>query len=216
MISEYAARLAGKLSFDRTLSHRVRQEVEDHLREAVAADSSGEPLEAERRAIANFGDPHAIAAQFAAASLAAQTRKIGVTAILVIAGVFLAMTTRVTWYDLTQWGVCEDLLALSETLGLIDRSAFLIAAIGGIASWVHIKQLRRFLVLCTIATGALVACVVCDGALTAQRLSGWEFSVDFLIPIFSMAIEIGCAAVLVFHIRGVTRRMASATSLMRI
>ena len=44
----------------------------------------------ERRAIANFGDPHVIAAQFAVISLAEQTRKVGATVVLVVAGVFLA------------------------------------------------------------------------------------------------------------------------------
>jgi len=45
-------------------------------------------------------------------------------------------------------------------------------------------------------------------------LSGWESSFDFLIPIFSMAIEIACAAVLVVHIRGITKRMASTAALL--
>jgi hypothetical protein len=38
VISDYLDTLAGALSFDRSLSGRVRQEVEDHLRGAVAAD----------------------------------------------------------------------------------------------------------------------------------------------------------------------------------
>jgi hypothetical protein len=46
--------------------------------------------------------------------------------------------------------------------------------------------------------------VVCDGLLTALRLSGWEFSLDFLIPLLSMAIEIVCASLLVIHIRRLT------------
>jgi hypothetical protein len=58
MISAYLESLAGALSFDRSLSRCVRQEVEDHLWEAVAADPISDRLEAERRAIANFGDPH--------------------------------------------------------------------------------------------------------------------------------------------------------------
>jgi hypothetical protein len=56
--------------------------------------------------------------------------------------------------------------------------------------------------------------VICHGVLTALRLSGWELSFDFLIPIFSMAIEIACAAVLVVHIRGITKRMASTAALL--
>ena len=98
MISDYLESLVGALSFDRSLSARVRQEAEDHLREAVAADPSGDGPEAERRAIANFGDPHVIAAQFAVVSLAKHTKRVGVAIILVIAGVSIAMKARVAWY----------------------------------------------------------------------------------------------------------------------
>ena len=196
MISAYAESLAARLSFDRSLARRVRQEVEDHLKEAVAADATGDPLEAQRRAIANFGDPRAIAAQFAVASLAGQTRKVGATVVLVIAGVFLAMASRVAWYDLTQWAVCEATRSLRETVGLIDRAAFCFAVLSGFAGWAYVGrsqtpigfdpsyhwQLRRFLLLCILAASGLVASVVCDGFLTALRLSGWEFSVNFLIP----------------------------------
>ena len=211
MISAYAESLAARLSFDRFLARRVRQEVEDHLQEAVAADAMGDSLEAQRRAIANFGDPHVIAAQFAMASLAGQTRKVGATVVLVIAGVFLAMASRVVWYDLTRWAVCEATRPLGETIGLIDRAAFCFAVLSGIAGWAYVgrsqtpiafdpsyqRQLRRFLLLCTLAAGGLIASVVCDSWLTALRLSGWEFSVDFLIPLLSMAIEIVCASLLV-------------------
>jgi hypothetical protein len=63
----------------------VHQEVEDHLREAAAAD--GQRRNSEQRAIASFGDPDAIAAQFAAVWLAGLT-------ILVIFAAFLAMKGR--------------------------------------------------------------------------------------------------------------------------
>lgn len=230
VISEYVELLAGKLDFDRSLSRCVRQEVEDHLREAVAADpAAGNGLEAQRRAIARFGDPHIIAAQFAVASLTRQTRKVGFAVVLVIAGVFLAMKARIAWYALTQWAVCEDLEALSEAVGLFDRSVFWLAVIGGIAGLAYIssrrtpatfhpsyrRQLRGFLLLCTIATGGIVASVICDGFLTALRLSGWEMSVDFLIPIFSMVIEVVCAGVLVLYIHSITQRMASTATLLR-
>jgi hypothetical protein len=72
VIPDYAQSLAARLGFDPSLSQCVRQEVEDHLWEAALADSAGGPLEAQRRAIANFGDPQAIAAQFAVGWLAAQ------------------------------------------------------------------------------------------------------------------------------------------------
>jgi hypothetical protein len=205
-ISAYADALAGWLSFDRALQRSVREEVENHLWEAAAADPAGDPREAQRRAIARFGDPRRIAAQFAAVALAGQARKIGVTVLLVLAGVLLAMTTRVAWYDLTQWGLCESAVELGETLGLVDRAAFLLAAIGGVAGWAWSGGRLR---LWAIASAGLVASVICDGLLTALRLSGWEFSVDFLVPLFSMALEIAFAGILVFHINRLARRSAA-------
>jgi hypothetical protein len=236
VIAEYAEALAGKLGFDRSLASRVRQEVEDHLWEAVAADPAGDSLEAQRRAIARFGDPQLIAAQLAAASLAERMRKIGVTVVLVIAGIFVAMKMRVAWYELTDWALCESGQELSETLGMIDRIAFWLALAGGIAGWACIslrgaqaafysafrpafhtsarERARRFFLLCSVATGGLIAAVISDGVLTALRLSGWDWSAYFLIPLFTMAIEIACAALLVFHVREAARRVARAGELL--
>ena len=113
MISEYLESLAAALSFDRSLSTRVRQEVEDHLRGGVAADPRRNGLEAERDAIANFGDPQLIAAQFAMVSLAKRTRGVGVAVILVITGVFITMKARVAWYAVMQCAISDDIRAVS-------------------------------------------------------------------------------------------------------
>jgi len=56
MIPDYLESLARELDFDRSLSRCVRQEVEDHLWEAVAADATGNTPQAQQRAIASFGD----------------------------------------------------------------------------------------------------------------------------------------------------------------
>jgi hypothetical protein len=69
------------------------------------------------------------------------------------------------------------------------------------------------LLLCTLAAGGLVASVVCDALLTVLRLSGWEFSVAFLVPLLSMALEIACASLVVIHIRDIARRTASTAAL---
>jgi hypothetical protein len=131
VISEYGERLARDLDFDRSLSQCVRREVEDHLWEAVAANQTGDRLEAERRAVANFGDPHVIAAQFAAASLTKQARRVGVAAVLVIAAVFIVMKARLTWYAVMQWPA--QMGALGEIVGSIDRYAFWLSVFVGIA-----------------------------------------------------------------------------------
>jgi hypothetical protein len=226
VISDYVELLASELSFDRSLSRCVRQEVEDHLWEAVAANPTDNPLEAERHAIANFGDPHVLAAQFAVVSLAKQTRRVGVAVILVVAAVFIAMKARVAWYAATQWAMSDDLRAVGAIVGVIDSCAFWLSVLVGIGGWIYIgsrpipaafypayrKQLRCCFLLCAAATGALIVSVISDGVLTALRLLGTGLSAEFLVPILSMAIEIVCAGVLVFHIRRMIQRTASAAA----
>jgi hypothetical protein len=133
VISDYLESIADALSFDRSLSRRVRQEVEDHLWEAVAADPIGDRPEAQRRAIASFGDSHAIAAQFAIVSLAKHTRRVGAAAILVIAAVFASMKARVAWYAATQWAASDDMRPVSAIVGSIDRYAFWLSVLLAIA-----------------------------------------------------------------------------------
>lgn len=189
------------MAFDRTLAARVRQEVEEHLRDAAAAEGGDA-----RRAIARFGDPRAIAAEFAAASLVAQMRRIGVTVLLILGAAFLAMKIRLAWYELTGWEICAASAALGELLGTLDRSAFLGATAAGLAGFALDGPRRLF--LCWMAVGLLAASVLCDGALTALRLAGWEWSADFLVPLGSMVIEIGCAVILAWRVQRVARHGA--------
>ena len=227
MIPEYAGLLAGKLSFDRALSERVRREVEDHLWETVEDDSCADRREAERRAVAAFGDPGLIAAQFAVVSLTKRARRMGLALVLVIAGIFVAMKARLQWYAVTQWTLSEERAALGGIVGLIDKYAFWLAVTAGVAAWVWIAtsgfprdltldyrdRLRRFLVLSTAATGAVITSVVGDGVLTLLRLAGTEWSAQWLIPVASMAIELVCAGVLAVGIRGITQRVTGAARL---
>jgi hypothetical protein len=229
MIQDYLELLARELDFDPSLSRCVRQEVEDHLWEAVASDPAGNKFEAQQRAIANFGDPQVIAVQFAVISLARHSRRAGFAAILVIAGVFIAMKARVAWYAATQWAIDDDMRVVSGLVGLIDRYAFWLSIIIGIGSWVYIRsreipvvfypayhrQLRRFFLLCGAAAAALVVSVTSDAVLTALKLRGTELSAISLIPILSMVIEIVCVGILVFHMRGIALRTASTAALMK-
>ena len=229
MIPAYIKSLAGALSFDRSLSQCVQQEVEDHLWEAVAADPIGDRLEAERRAIANFGDPHVIAAQFAIVSLAKQTRRVGVAVVLVVASVFIVMKARVAWYAVTQWSMSEDMRAVGGIVSSIDRYSFWLSVIIGIGGFAYTsgrriprtfhpayrKQLSRFFLLCTAATGALIVAVISDGVLTALQLLGTELCAGSLIPIVSMAIEIACAGVLICQVFSITQRAASTAALLK-
>ena len=182
-------------------------EVEDHLREAVAA--AGDTPEAERRAIADFGDPAALAAQFASVSLARRTRQVAVAVVAAIAFAYIAMKARIAWYSLAQWTLSEEARAVSATIASIDRWAFWLAALAaiGAALFAYFGQTRRFCLLGSVATGALGVSVVCDGILTALRLREAAPTFEFAVPLSSMAVEVACAATLVLYLRGLRRRL---------
>jgi cation transport ATPase len=227
LIDDYVKRLAGKLDFDRSLSLRVCQEVEDHLREAAATDATNDVAAAERRAVANFGDPDAIAGEFAVISLAKQSRRTSSASILGIGAIFIAMKGRVAWYALAQWTTNIDLRSIVAIVGSVDRYAFWFSVIAGIGCWLYIstrrfpgvfdslfrRQLDRFLLVSTAMIAALTASVASDGILTAIALSGTGFSGSSLVPILSMAIEILCAGLLALHIRSTTRRVTQTAAL---
>jgi hypothetical protein len=220
VITAFADRIGEQLSFDRSLAERVRKEVEDHLREAAAAVSSQNISEAERLALARFGEAHEIAVAFAITSLSKTARQVGLAAILIIAGVFAVMKVRLGWYAATQWALSDGARAFGRVVGSIDAFAFWLSAGLGVAAFVYIgsrgipstfhavyrRQVRRFVLLCGAGAAALAVSVVGDGVLTALRLSGTDVSAGVLIPLLSMAIEIACAGILVVYIRAVAWR----------
>lgn len=230
MIQDYLDLLSRELDFDRSLSRCVRQEVEDHLWESVAARRADDSLEAAQlRAIANFGDARVIAAQFAVVSLARHSRRAGVAALLMISSVFVAMKARIAWYVAAQWTMDPDMRAVSGLVVQIDRYAFLLSLVIGLGGWIYIRsrripaafdpayrrQLDRFVLLCGGAAAALFVCVISDAVLTALQLRGTGASAGSLVPILSMAIEIACVGCLVFHVRAVTLRAASTAALLK-
>jgi hypothetical protein len=223
VIAEYVDRLVRKLAFDPALAQRMRREAEDHLWEVVAADPAGGGPEAERRAVERFGDPDALAAQLAVGSLARQARGVGVATICGIAAVFVAMKARLTWYAATEYASGPG-GRLGDIVLSIDRFALWLAIVVAVGGWVYIgtrrvppaltseyrKQIRRFAVVCLAGAGVPIASVISDGVLTSLRLGGTRGSLDVLIPVVSMAIEVACAGALVRSIRGMAQR-ATAT-----
>jgi len=138
VIPAYLDTLARALSFDPSLSRRVRQEVEDHLLDAVAADPARDRREAERQAVARFGEPHAIAAEFTRVAAARQARSLAAAIVVMVFVVFIAMKARVAWYAATQWTMPEDMRPASRIVLLIDRYAFWTAvflASRGLRTW---------------------------------------------------------------------------------
>ena len=126
----------------------------------------------------------------------------------VLAAILVAMQGRTAWYALTDWTACARLEAASDVVTLVDRIAFCCAALAAFAGWLWRRRMQIF-----FALGAVLTAVACDGVLTAFRLSGWEYSAEFLVPLASMTIEIACAAALILHIGFAVRRTAAAGAL---
>jgi hypothetical protein len=228
VIDAYVDSLLGALQHDRSLARRLRREVEDHLWAAVAADPSEEIHEAQRRAIAGFGEPRLIAAQFAAVSLQKQTRRTGVAVVLIVAGVYLTMKARVAWYALMECAIANDITAVTQLVGSIDRYSFWLSVVIGVGCWAysgrghfqvslsekHRGVFRRFMFLCTAAAIALVVSVISDAVLTLLRPPKLHLSLEFLIPTLSMLCEILGAGLLVCQIRTTARRAAITRSML--
>ena len=228
IVTDYLDALTRELGFDVPLARRVRKEVEDHLWEAAADDPSGDPIEAQRRAIAKFGEPREIARRYAASSLFRQTRRVGATAVLALTGIFVAMKGRGAWYGLMQWALSDHLKIVGTIALAIDRYAFMFALVAGILGLAYIgsrrlptefhqahrAQVKRCVMLCAATAGALLASVVTDTILTALRLFETKPSASALVPILSMAAEIAFAGVLVLQIRATVRRTAFVSSLL--
>jgi len=214
LISDYVDALARELDFDRSLARRVRQEIEEHLWEAAAAEPAADRDEAQRRAVERFGDPHAIAAQFATVSLARQASKLAAIAIFVIGSTYALMKARLAWYAVAQLVVSDELRTISGAVARIDGYAFWLSVAIGIAAWAYIgsrhvpvrlnpscrKELHRFFALCGAATTALIASAIADAILTGLRLAGMGWSPAFLLPVVLMTVEIACVGALAFLI----------------
>jgi hypothetical protein len=229
VIADFLDQLASALGFDRALSRRVCAEIEDHLRERVAADPTEDRQAAERRALAACGDPRLIAAEFAVLALAKRTRRLGVGVLLAVAAVLIAMKARVAWLGAMPWAPSEELRAVAAVVRSIDGYAFrtALAIAIAIATWALIggrrvpasfhahdrRRLRRFSVLCGLAATALALSVVADTVLTTIRLLATEPSAALVVAIASIAFEVICAVLLAVLIRHLAQRTTATAAL---
>jgi len=224
VIPAYLHNLERALSFDRALARRVRQEAEVHLLEAVAADPAADKSEAERRAIAGFGEPKAIAAQFATVSLFRQARSIAGTVVLIVFGIFIAMKARLEWYAVTQWTMPTDKKSIADVVLFIDRYAFWTSVFLGVLVYLYMcrrelltgspRSLHHIYSVCVVATGALAVSVVGDGLLTALQLHGTQLCSTSIPPLLSMIFEIVGVSFLGLRVLSVIRRARLTASLL--
>jgi hypothetical protein len=226
-VAEYLDALSREIGFDPALSYRVRMEVEDHLREATASAPFANQIEAQCYAIARFGASRDIALQYAAASLLAQTRRVGIVALLALIGIYLAMKGRGAWYGLVQWGASAPLKEEITRWVTIDVNAFRIALAIGLVGLgyigsrrfpnslrqVYCRQVNRCALLCTATAGALFVSVLSDLVITGCRLVEAGLVGPALIPLLSIAVELALMILLGLNIRTTIRRTAFASTL---
>jgi hypothetical protein len=228
MIRGYLAELAGVLSFDRRLARRVAREVEDHLREAIAAHALENRAEAERRAIASFGDPRALAVEFASVSLARRTRRTGIAVVVAVVTVLMAMRVRVAWYAAANWTLSKEARQLAGTVLAIDRFAFWLSVVVGLIALLHMacvrapaalepdycRQSRRVAFLCGVAALSLLVSVISDGVLTVLQFTD-ELREVAAIPLVSMTVEIACVLAVALLIADTVRRAGHTSALLK-
>jgi hypothetical protein len=221
MIAAYLNELAGALAFDPALASRVVREAREHLTDAAAEDEGEDRDEAERRAVARFGDPRDLAAQFAAVSLARQAWRVGIVIVLAIVVALAMMKARLVWYALVQWTIADDARAAAGLVLSVNRYAVWIAVLIGLGALFHVgrrraparfhagyrSHLRRATLLFSCATAALAVSVIGDFILATLRM-GMKFTTDTIIPVVSLSVEIASVAVIVIMIAKASRAMA--------
>lgn len=221
MIAAYLKELAGALAFDPALASRVVTEAREHLVDAAAEDACEDRDEAERRAVARFGDPRELAAEFAVVSLARQAWRIGVIIALSIVVAMAMMKARLAWYALVQWTIADDARAAAGVVLSVNRYAFWIAVLAGLGALFYLARrraparlhvgyrihLRRATLLFSTATAALAVSAICDLILMALR-TGAGLTSDAIVPLATLSIEIGCVALVIVMIARASRLMA--------
>jgi hypothetical protein len=219
MIAAYLNELAGALAFDPALAARVVTEAREHLADAAAEDACVDRDEAERRAVARFGDPRELAEEFAAVSLARQAWRVGVVIVIAIVVATAMMKARLVWYALVKWTIADDARAAAAIVLSVNRYAFGVAVLIGLGALFHVgrrtaparlhpeyrSHLRRATLLFSAATAALAVSVAGDLILMALRVKP---TLDSIIPIASVAVEIGSVAFLIVMITRASRLMA--------
>jgi hypothetical protein len=228
-IADYLDNLAYELRFDPALVHRVRQEVEDHLRQSADASSDCTVLaEAERQAIARFGDPRAIARHYVPTALLAQSRRAGIVVLLALAGIYTMMKGRLAWYSFTQWRLSPDVAAVAVTGFSVVRWVFIIALSLAVVGAAYIgsrqplpashnasrRQPLYCIVLCASAAVALLIAIGLDGIMLGLRMVGREVSTVVVVPSLSIVVEASLGILLVRTIGKSIQRTVTAHALL--
>jgi len=228
-IADFSDALAFELRFDPALARRVRAEVEDHLAQSLseAAEEQAGPVtpEAERRAVASFGDPQTLARNYAAASLLSQVRHMTATLLLTALGIFALMTARTAWYRTVDWRAGERMHAAGAIGIPIDLFAFALAFAASLIVVIYaairrtplrlhrryLGELRGFGALCIAALSGLLVAVTTEGVLTCIRFAEAVPGTSMLVPALLLALEVLMAIAFAAYLFAFWRRQMFAT-----
>jgi len=224
-IAGYVDALSAALSFDRRLARRVRLEVEDHLREAAAPLDGVDAAVAERSALERFGDPRQLASEYAAASVQAHMQRTGVSTLLALFGIFVAMRGRLIWYDLSGMTDPNRMARLAPWIAL-DVTAFRIAACIGVAAVLYVGTRRTFSVLDTLdrkhvmrsvamlgaAAVPLQISVTMDAIFTGLRFA--HGAAHATLPVLSLLLEFALMGALIRYVWTAARRIRDASTIL--
>jgi hypothetical protein len=228
VVAEYLDMLTRELAFDMRLSRRARKEIEDHLLEATAERHEADWLDAQRSAVARFGDPREIARQYAGSALFARTRRLGFIALAALIGMQISMRGRGAWYGLMQWHLSDyfrdTVAAWMPFLTIALRVALAIAIVGlvqialrGAPAVFHAhyrRQVRRSALLYAAIAATLSLLAGMDIVLTSLRISETNLSASDVVPASLLAMEIALVSLLAIDTGAIMRRTAQASSLL--
>jgi hypothetical protein len=220
-IVDYLGTLERELNFDAQLSRRVRREVEDHLRQAAAAEPVGDESERQCRALGRFGMPKEIASQYVTVSLLRQSRATAALLVLVTAAIFAVMKGRGWWYEVSHWPLNDQLAATAGQGVAIARGVFLSTFAVGVIAWTYVyrfpdaaplaiyKRFKRGIMLAIVAAALLLCTLAGDVGLTTLRLIHSASLPVAVVPIAALAIELSGALMIVLQIRRARRTGAA-------
>jgi len=224
-VAAYLDALTRELAFDPPLCRRVREEVQGHLCEALDAQAAEPTWADETRAVERFGSPRALADQYRVLSAFTRVRRSGLVVVLAVAGVFIAMEARISWYALTQWRASEKLQAISAVALPIDKYAFLLAAAFGIAGWLYamtlpippalrsaaLAPLRRCHLLFGMSALSISVAVGIELFLSLYRFAEASMALNVVFPGATILLEAAIVVAAALTLRRTARRLQIPT-----
>ncbi len=208
----YLDALSLELCFDASLARRVCDEVRGHFEDARAA-SMGSSSEAQ--IIERFGDPRAVAAEFAPILARRVRAGVGVALGLALAGVLASMEARAVWMPRgTDSWLSQNAAALALSA---DRVNFIVALLAAAVFWFALT-VRGFgrgitLLLPGFALGCLAMSVIADAVVAFAPVSHENVVPASVWAGSSVALELSAVAYVIRRLFLASRHLGRLASL---